>query len=98
MGCERAGAMPWSSRSATAGGAGAVEALREAGLGGRLTVICDVGPRWEDAPGVFGPQKGADAALVKRLERRFASLASRAPEDPRGEPMTGCAGGLSGAL
>jgi glycerate kinase len=36
--------------------------------------------------------------MVKRLSRRFSSLASRAPKDPRGEPMTGCAGGLSGGL
>ena len=80
------------------GGAGAVEVLREADFGGRLTVICDVRTAWEDAPRVFGPQKGADAAMVRRLERRFVSLASRAPRDPRGEPMTGCAGGLSGGL
>jgi glycerate kinase len=80
------------------GGAGAVEALEEAGFGGRLTVICDVRTAWEDAPRVFGPQKGADAAMVNRLSRRFRSLASRAPKDPRGEPMTGCAGGLSGGL
>ena len=80
------------------GGAGAVEVLREADFRGRLTVICDVRTAWEDAPRVFGPQKGADAAMVRRLERRFASLASRTPRDPRGEAMTGCAGGLSGGL
>ena len=32
---------------------------------------------FEDAPRVFGPQKGADAAMVKRLERRLAELAVR---------------------
>jgi glycerate kinase len=53
---------------------------------------------WEDAPRVFGPQKGADAATVARLERRLDELADRAPRDPRGVPMTGCAGGLSGGL
>jgi glycerate kinase len=47
---------------------------------------------------VFGPQKGADARTVKRLEKRLDELASRAPRDPRGVPMTGCAGGLSGGL
>jgi glycerate kinase len=47
---------------------------------------------------VFAPQKGADAAMVKRLERRQAELAERLPRDPRGEPMTGAAGGLSGGL
>jgi glycerate kinase len=80
------------------GGAGAVEALRDAGVSPRLTLMCDVRTAWEDAPRVFGPQKGADAALVKRLERRFASLARSMPKDPRGVPMTGCAGGLSGGL
>jgi glycerate kinase len=53
---------------------------------------------WEQAAGVFGPQKGADPATVKRLERRLKDLAGRAPRDPRGEPMTGAAGALSGGL
>ena len=82
----------------TDGGAGALEALEEAGAEPRLVVVCDVATAWEDAARVFGPQKGADARTVARLERRLDSLASRAPKDPRGVPMTGCAGGLSGAL
>jgi glycerate kinase len=83
----------------TDGGAGALEALDEAGVDVPLTVICDVRTAWEDAPRVFGPQKGAtDARTVKRLERRLDQLAARAPRDPRGVPMTGCAGGLSGGL
>jgi glycerate kinase len=36
--------------------------------------------------------------MVKRLERRLDELAATFPRDPRGEPMTGCAGGLSGGL
>jgi glycerate kinase len=47
---------------------------------------------------VFAPQKGAGAATVARLERRLEDLARAAPRDPRGVPMTGCAGGLSGGL
>jgi glycerate kinase len=47
---------------------------------------------------VFGPQKGADAALVRKLEQRLDRLAGTFERDPRGEPMTGCAGGLSGGL
>jgi glycerate kinase len=83
----------------TDGGAGALAALDEAGVDIPITVICDVRTAWEDAPRVFGPQKGAsDARTVKRLERRLDSLADRAPRDPRGVPMTGCAGGLSGGL
>jgi glycerate 2-kinase len=80
------------------GGAGAVEALQDAGVSPRMTLVCDVRTAWEDAPRVFGPQKGAEPAMVGRLERRFAALAADAPKDPRGKPMTGCAGGLSGAL
>ena len=84
----------------TDGGAGALEAIEEAGgVGGaRLVVLCDVRTPFEHAPKVFGPQKGADPAMVKRLERRLEELAGRWPRDPRGVPMTGCAGGLSGGL
>src|SRR3954451_6308913 len=58
----------------TDGGAGAVEALREAGGPGRasLVVLADVRTQFERAARVFAPQKGADAAAVKRLERRLA--------------------------
>jgi glycerate kinase len=84
----------------TDGGAGALEALDEAGIADvPITVICDVRTTWEDAPRVFGPQKGAsDARTIKRLEKRLDQLAARAPRDPRGMPMSGCAGGLSGGL
>ena len=33
----------------------------EAGVDPQLEVVCDVRTAWEDAPRVFGPQKGADA-------------------------------------
>jgi glycerate kinase len=82
----------------TDGGAGALEALEEAGVAVELDVLCDVRTPFEDAPRVFGPQKGADAALVRKLERRLHQLADSFQRDPRGEPMTGCAGGLSGGL
>ena len=52
------------------GGAGALKALDEAGVRVAMDVLCDVRTPFEDAPRVFGPQKGADAAMVKRLERR----------------------------
>ena len=80
------------------GGAGALEALSEAGVRPDLEVLCDVRTVYEKAPSVFGPQKGADPELVKRLERRLDELAARLPRDPRGIPMTGAAGGLSGGL
>jgi glycerate kinase len=82
----------------TDGGAGAVEALREAGVKPKLEVLCDVRTVFEDAPRMFGPQKGADARTIKRLERRLDKLAAAAPRDPRGVRMTGAAGGLSGGL
>ena len=84
----------------TDGGAGAIEALRDAGGIGAAQIVClvDVRTPFERAPAVFGPQKGADAAAVKRLERRLERLASTLPRDPRGVPMTGAAGGLSGGL
>jgi glycerate kinase len=82
----------------TDGGAGALAALDEAGVTPRLRVLCDVQVPWEDAPRIFGPQKGADPQTVRRLEARLDALADQAPRDPRGVPMTGCAGGLSGGL
>jgi len=84
----------------TDGGAGAIEALREAGLLGELQieVLCDVRTPYEDAARVFAPQKGADGAAVERLTARLEALATELPRDPRGVPMSGCAGGLSGGL
>jgi glycerate 2-kinase len=83
----------------TDGGAGAIEALDEASVRPpAMEVLCDVRVPFEDAPRIFAPQKGADPAMVKRLEQRLAKLAATFPRDPRGEPMTGAAGGLSGGL
>jgi len=86
--------------ASTDGGAGAIRAIRRAGgLGrARLVVLCDVRTPFEDAARVFAPQKGADADTVRRLSRRLNSLAQRLERDPRGVPMTGAAGGLSGGL
>src|SRR6188472_2185672 len=57
----------------TDGGAGAIEAIEAAGGIGRakIVVLCDVRTPFEDAPKVFGPQKGADAELIARLETRL---------------------------
>jgi glycerate kinase len=82
----------------TDGGAGALSVLGAAGLRPRMIVACDVRTPWESAARVFGPQKGADAGAVRRLERRLDRLAAAAPRDPRGVAMTGAAGGLAGGL
>ena len=84
----------------TDGGAGALAAIEDrGGLGGaKLVVLTDVRTPFERAPAVFGPQKGADPAMVARLEARLDALAASLPRDPRGVPMTGAAGGLSGGL
>jgi glycerate 2-kinase len=84
----------------TDGGLGAIEAIEEAGglRGTRIVCVCDVRVPFERAAIVFGPQKGADAAAVERLTKRLGEIAAKLPRDPRGKPMTGCAGGLSGGL
>jgi glycerate kinase len=80
------------------GGAGAIEALDSAGVDPKLEVLCDVRTPFEEAPRVFGPQKGADGRMIGRLEKRLDKFAAAAPRDPRGVPMTGAAGALSGGL
>jgi glycerate kinase len=82
----------------TDGGTGALEALEEAGVDPDIEVLCDVRTPFEDAARVFGPQKGADPDTVERLTRRLHQLAHDAPRDPRGNSMTGAAGGLAGSL
>jgi glycerate kinase len=82
------------------GGAGAIRALGpEVGLAGlEVEVLCDVETVWERAASVFGPQKGAAPEGVAFLSARMDELAASLPRDPRGVPMSGAAGGLSGAL
>lgn len=68
----------------------------------RLRVLCDVnnpllGPR--GAARVFGPQKGASPAGVRKLEKGLRRLASIIGDDHLAEqPGTGAAGGLGAAL
>jgi glycerate 2-kinase len=84
----------------TDGGAGAIDAIESSGglRGARLVVLCDVRTPFERAAEVYGPQKGADPATVKRLAKRLRDLAGKLPKDPTGVAMTGAAGGLSGGL
>jgi len=82
----------------TDGGEGAIQAIRDADVSPRIRIASDVRTPWERAARTYGPQKGADAATVRRLERRLERAARAAPKDPRGIPMTGAAGGLAGGL
>jgi glycerate 2-kinase len=84
----------------TDGGSGAIDAIEDAGgLGGaKLIVLADVSTPFERAAEVFGPQKGANPSAVRRLTTRLERQAETLPRDPRGLPMGGAAGGLSGGL
>ncbi|MGH2838879.1 MAG: glycerate kinase [Thermoleophilaceae bacterium] len=80
------------------GGRGMLAALDKVPRGIRFTAVCDVRTPWERAATDFGPQKGADKDAVKRLSAKLARRARAMKTDPRGVPMTGCGGGISGAL
>jgi glycerate kinase len=82
------------------GGRGALDAIAEGGGldGARVTVLCDVQTPWERCAEIYGPQKGADAAMVARLAARLDTFAGKLARDPRGVAMTGAAGGLAGGL
>jgi glycerate 2-kinase len=82
------------------GGAGALEAIRDAGglHGAQIIVLCDVRSTWEQCAEIYGPQKGATSRDTGRLARRLDEFAATLPRDPRGIPMSGAAGGLAGGL
>jgi glycerate kinase len=80
------------------GGRGMLAALGGPPRAVRFTAVCDVRTPWERAAPEFGPQKGADPDAVRRLGRRLADHARAMRRDPRGVPLTGCGGGISGAL
>jgi glycerate 2-kinase len=84
----------------TDGGAGAIAAIEEAGglRGAKLVVLCDVRTPFERAAEVFGPQKGADPKMVRKLTQRLERQAAGWPRDPRGMAMAGAAGGAAGGL
>lgn len=91
----------------TDGGAGAIEALREARLVGKrgpskrlpkLTVLCDARAGWQQAVSVFSEQKGAGPRERELLTARFEQLAAELPRDPSDVLFTGCGGGLAGGL
>ena len=74
--------------------------LRRLDQGSEIVVACDVdnpllGPN--GATMVYGPQKGADAAMLERLERRMERFAAEAGLDTM-LPGGGAAGGVGAAL
>ena len=71
-------------------GTGLAEVLER--LPAPTTVLCDTRATLLEAPGAFGPQKGATEEQIAELERRFAAL-------PNADlPGGGAAGGLGAAL
>jgi glycerate 2-kinase len=76
------------------GGAGLREVLSE--LPTPTVALCDVRTRLADASRLFGPQKGASAAAVAELARRFAAMEELAPYAEL--PGSGAAGGLGAAF
>ena len=84
----------------TDGGAGALEAIEEhGGLGGaRSSCSATCARRSSARRRSSGRRRAPTPAMVARLEERLDELAAALPRDPRGVPMTGAAGGLSGGL
>lgn len=84
----------------TDGGAGAIEAIEQAGglNGVQLIAICDVSTPFERAAELYAAQKGADPDGVLLLTERLNRFAATLPKDPRGVRCTGAAGGLAGGL
>ena len=84
------------------GGLGALDALAWSLRGAEVLVACDVMTLFQDAPALFGPQKGASAAEIGLLEGHLAALAERflatQAIDVRELPGSGAAGGLGGGL
>ena len=81
-------------------GSDALRFLRSLFERAKLTVACDVdnpllGP--SGATMVFGPQKGADAAMLERLEQRMEQFAAEVGLDTL-LPGGGAAGGVGAAL
>lgn len=87
----------------TDGGLGALDALEGTDLSEvDLEIAVDVNCLFVDAARVFGPQKGASPAVIRRLEERLVRIAENYADrfgvDVRDLPGSGAAGGLAGGL
>lgn len=100
-GCERIIVTVGGSATSD-GGRGALQAIDDAGgvLDGNplIQVLTDVVTSYEEAVGVFGPQKGVLPEQITPLTEELVSFACTLPRNPVGVPRTGAGGGLSGAL
>lgn len=78
-----------------------MKGLRETMAGAEVTVMCDIdnplcGPA--GAAAVFGPQKGADAAMVARMDAGLRHLAETLEKDVGMEVLTLAGGGPAGGF
>lgn len=78
-----------------------MKGLRETLAGAEVTVMCDIdnplcGPA--GAAAVFGPQKGADAAMVARMDADLHHLAETLEKDVGMEVLTLAGGGSAGGF
>lgn len=78
-----------------------MKGLRETLAGAEVTVMCDIdnplcGPA--GAAAVFGPQKGADAAMVARMDAGLRHLAEMLKKDVGMEVLTLAGGGSAGGF
>lgn len=78
-----------------------MKGLRETLAGVEVTVMCDIdnplcGPA--GAAAVFGPQKGADAAMVARMDAGLRHLAEMLEKDVGMEVLTLAGGGSAGGF
>lgn len=78
-----------------------MKGLRETLAGAEVTVMCDIdnplcGPT--GAAAVFGPQKGADAAMVARMDAGLRHLAEMLEKDVGMEVLTLAGGGSAGGF
>lgn len=78
-----------------------MKGLRETMAGAEVTVMCDIdnplcGPA--GAAAVFGPQKGADAAMVARMDAGLRHLAETLEKDVGMEVLTLAGGGSAGGF
>jgi glycerate kinase len=88
----------------TDGGRGALDVIEEAGGLGDVELVgaCDVSVGFVEAARRFGPQKGADAGLIVKLEGRLEKVAGEYRRlygvNVLTAPGAGAAGGFGGAI